>query len=118
MAQKLFVVVGAKAKVFEEFEIPANRFDGKKLDHFLQAIFCRYRTKNAQEMIPYYVNRRGGEPKRETEQKVVEYFHYERRRCGRFCGNWEMYALAFYNIDQIQADGIKNILNQNRRSSS
>ena len=117
VSPKQFLVrVCAKADTREEFEIPAHRFDGKRLDEFLRAIVINHQTTTAEEMTVYYVNGRAGLPKRNHSAEVSEYFNYESRRCGRWCGDWEFHAYATFDISAAWADEIQKLLDQNQRA--
>jgi hypothetical protein len=111
------IKVAQKANVLAEFEVPRYRLDGRSLREFLKALVVKARCRSYEEMAPFYINRRRGQMFRDDRTKIIPYFNHELRLNGHFCGEWECYAQAVYEISSEQADAIKAFQDQNRRGA-
>lgn len=103
-----------KADVMADFSLPMYRLDGSNLANFLRAVVINMRTDGAAEMVKYYLNHRASNPRPAEDAEVTNYFHYETRRNGYWCGTWEAYATATFEVSQEEADAIRRIQIQNR----
>jgi hypothetical protein len=109
------ITVGEKANILAEFEVPIYRLDGRALYVFLKALVARARSESYEDMARFYINRRRGDMFRDARTKIGPFFNYDLRLNGYFCGDWECYARAAYEISAEQADAIKALHDQNRR---
>jgi hypothetical protein len=107
------IQVARKADVVADFVVPMYRLDGVNLRNFLRAVVINMRTDGPAEMCEYFFNRRAGNPRPPDDAEVTNYFDHETRRCGYWCGTWEAYATATYEVSQKEADGIRRIQMQN-----
>ena len=112
------ITVGKKAKILAKLKAPMHQLGRRDLDAFLKAIVVRYRTENAREMLAYYVNRRKGSIQRAFDApKIVPYFNFEHRWNGVWCGTWDRYARAVYELTAEEAQSIKDVQDANKRGA-
>ena len=110
--------VGKKAEILAEFQAPMHQLDQNDLRDFLKALVVRHITHDAGEMLPYYVNKRKGSVQRASgTTDIMPYFNFEKRWSGSFCGTWDCYAMAVFNLSAEQAEAIENIQEANKGST-
>lgn len=108
--------VGRKAQLIAEFSVPAHKLPKNALEAFLKSVVVRYRTKEPGEMLHYYVSKTRGRPTRLNFAELIPIHDLDRRLVGYFCGEWECYAEAAREIDNEQAESLKRVMEENRRS--
>jgi hypothetical protein len=108
--------VGRKAKVIADFHAPMHKLDRKGVCDFLRALVIRHRTDTPQEMLDYYVNNRRGKPIHRKDADARFYFDYEKCLSGYWCGDWECYASAAFQLTSEEAEALHNIHLQNKRA--
>ncbi len=109
MTRMLTIRVRRKYRVISEFEIPAYRFEGDKLSNFVRAIYVANITKDAEEMIPFYVNSRKGEPVRNIDSDLRPAYHPERREVGSYCGTPDLLVEVMQTLSEVQYEAFDNI---------
>ena len=111
------ITVGRKAEVISEFVVPAHKLQRTALENYLRALVVRYRTKSPEDMLNYYVNRTKGKPTRLVYAELRPYWSFDLRRSGYFCGEWECYASATYEVSAEIAQAVQNELERGKQAN-
>jgi len=93
------------------------RLNGRSLREFLKALVVRARCEKYEEMVAFHINRRRGQVFRDDRTKIIPYFNFEHRWSGHFCGDWECYSRAVFEISVEEAEALKTFQEQNRRGA-
>ena len=93
--------------VVSEFEVPAHRFDGDGLANFLRAIYVASEISDPQALVQYYVNRRKGDPVRNSALDLQYGWHPERREVGHYCGTQELPVEAMQTLSKEHYDALE-----------
>jgi hypothetical protein len=108
------IEVAQKDKILASFQVPAHKLPRKALEAFLKASVARYRSISAEDMVVFYVSKARGNPSRLPFTEITRYWNSETRRSGYFCGEWECYATATYEVSAEIATAIEEQLKKNR----
>ena len=106
--------IGRKDQV-AEVRIPKHRLGEKQLAEYLRAVVSSMKSESQIDQVNYYLNDRKGAPGPSLKPRVINYFNYEHRWSGLWCGDWEHYAMGVFEIDQKTADTVHQFQNQNRK---
>ena len=110
------ISVWRKDQQLANFEIPNHKLGSNEVRQFLHALVVRTRTTSLEEMIPYYVNGKRGEPRKLPFATVQNYLSDDLKEQGYWCGEWECHAIATHtNNDELIAV-IRELRMQNRRT--
>jgi hypothetical protein len=97
----------------ESFDVPAHQLTDEAVKAMLRAIVIRHRTSTAQEMLPYYVNRRRGSISRLPMADVQPAWAPDYTAQGWSCGTQvEAIAYAMRPIDPAQASVVRALIAQ------
>lgn len=113
MPEMLTIRVRKKYAVVSEFEVPANRFERVGLASFLRAIYHSGVISDPQELIQYFVNRRKGDPIRNSDADLQNCWRDETREIGHCCGTTELMVEAMRTFPKEQYDAFKKLRKQN-----
>ena len=76
---------------------------------FLKAVVARYSSDGPEDMALYYLNKRQGAPSRLPFADVMPVHN----AYGYYCGDWDCYAYATQELDEVTAQALKEILRVN-----
>lgn len=115
-ARQWNIKIGKKAEIIECFSVPINKLDGSALRYFLRASVARYAGGEMKYALNYFVNERNGEPQRSADSSVVRVLDPERAVSGYFCGTWECYAEATFELSENETKILKKYFSKIRQT--
>jgi hypothetical protein len=111
------IQVGRKAEILANFRVPMYKLPRKALQAFLRALVIRYRTDTPEEMLPFYVSKTRGAPDRLPYAEVSDW-PLDRGRLGYWCGTWECYASALWELDAKTLEAVMMEIQKNIRATA
>ena len=108
------ISVWRKQILIEAFEVPAQKLGSHEVQRFLHALVVRLRTETLQDMVPYYVNNRKGQPCKKLFDYAGGYENQELTEFGFWCGSFECYARATQTMNKEWGDVVRKLREQNR----
>ena len=112
------ISVWRKHVAIEAFEVPAHKLGQHEVQRFLHALVVRSRTKTLQDMVPYYVNNRRGQPDKKSFDYAGKYESQELTECGFWYGSFECNARATQSMSREWRSVVTKLREQNRQSAN
>jgi hypothetical protein len=100
-------VDGIRTIELERINIPCHKLNDEALNYFLKALLAKHTQCDASHMFSFFVNDRKGYPRQQTQWEPKEFFDFEQMKCGVWCAQGQICAVASLPMSQQVAEFIK-----------